>query len=102
MADLEMTIALERDDRHIPLFMGAVKSPPGLTLRTLEVGMSHPGRDGVARHERFLQNNELDIAETLLSSHVIATSRGACRHFRPARRAPCRPRLAAGCRPRLR
>jgi 4,5-dihydroxyphthalate decarboxylase len=77
MADLDLTIALERYDRHVPLFMGAVKPPPGLALRMLEVGMSHPCRDGVARHERFLRNNEFDIAETSLSSHVIATSRGA-------------------------
>jgi 4,5-dihydroxyphthalate decarboxylase len=77
MSELTLTIALERYDRHIPLFMGAVKPPSGLALRMLEVGMSHPCRDGVARHERFLQNGEFDIAETSLSSHVIATSRGA-------------------------
>ncbi|MGE5270052.1 MAG: hypothetical protein ACM3JG_10325 [Thiohalocapsa sp.] len=77
MADLNLTIALERYDRHVPLFLGSVKPPPGLALRMLEVGMSHPGRDGIARHERFLRNNEFDIAETSLSSHVIATSRGA-------------------------
>ena len=56
----------ERSSRH-----------QGLRLRMLEVGMSHPCRDGIARHERFLRNNEFDIAETSLSSHVIATSRGA-------------------------
>ena len=77
MTDLNLTIALERYDRHVPLFMGAVKPPAGLALRMLEVGMSHPCRDGIARHERFLRNNEFDIAETSLSSHVIATSRGA-------------------------
>jgi len=77
MADLNLTIALERYDRHVPFFMGSVKTPPGVTLRPLEVGMSHPCRDGIARHERFLRNNEFDIAETSLSSHVIATSRGA-------------------------
>ena len=32
MADLNLTIALERYDRHVPLFMGAVK-PPGLQGR---------------------------------------------------------------------
>jgi 4,5-dihydroxyphthalate decarboxylase len=77
MTELSLTIALERYDRHVPLFMGAVKTPPGLRLRLLEVGMSHPCRDGIARHERFLQQGEFDIAETSLSSHVIATSRGA-------------------------
>jgi 4,5-dihydroxyphthalate decarboxylase len=76
MVDLNLTIALERYDRHVPLFMGAVETPPGLALSVLEVGMSHPCRDGIARHERFLRDNEFDIAETSLSSHVIATSRG--------------------------
>jgi 4,5-dihydroxyphthalate decarboxylase len=64
-------------DRHVPLFMGGVKAPPGLTLRVLEVGMSPPRRDGIDRHGRFLQGKEFDIAETSLSSHVIAVSRGA-------------------------
>ena len=77
MADLNLAMALERYDRHVPLFMGEVKPPSGLSLRMLEVGMSHPCRDGIGRHERFLRNNEFDIAETSLSSHVIATSRGA-------------------------
>jgi 4,5-dihydroxyphthalate decarboxylase len=77
MPELSLTIALERYDRHMPLFMGTVASPAGLKLRPLEVGMSAPGRDGVARHERFLRNKEFDFAETSLSSHVIATSRGA-------------------------
>jgi 4,5-dihydroxyphthalate decarboxylase len=52
MAGLNLTIALERYDRHVPLFMGSVRPPDGLTLKMLEVGMSHPARDGVARHER--------------------------------------------------
>jgi len=77
MTELSLTIALERYDRHVPLFMGAVKVPSGLALRVLEVGMSPPRRDGVERHGRFLQEKEFDIAETSLSSHVIATSRGA-------------------------
>jgi 4,5-dihydroxyphthalate decarboxylase len=77
MTELSLTIALERYDRHVPLFMGMVEAPSGLRLRPLEVGMSAPGRDGVARHERFLRNKEFDLAETSLSSHVIATSRGA-------------------------
>ena len=77
MSELNLTIALERYDRHVPLFMGMAKAPAGLNLRVLEVGMSPPRRDGIDRHERFLQNKEFDLAETSLSSHVIATSRGA-------------------------
>jgi 4,5-dihydroxyphthalate decarboxylase len=78
MSDLSLTIALERYDRHVPLFMGTAKPPEGLTLRALEVGMSPPARrDGLDRHERFLRDKEFDLAETSLSSHVIAISRRA-------------------------
>ncbi len=76
MPDLKLTIALERYDRHVPFFMGLVKPPEGLSLTPLEVGMTLPRRDGVDRHRRFLQDREFDIAETSLSSHIIATSRG--------------------------
>ena len=43
MADLELSIALERYDRHVPIFMGAVPPPTGVRLRTLEVGMQNAG-----------------------------------------------------------
>ena len=74
---LDLSIALERYDRHVPFFMGLVTPPDGLTLRPYEVGMAPPRRDGVDRHRRFLEGKEFDIAETSLSSHIIATSRGA-------------------------
>ena len=77
MTQLDLSIALERYDRHVPFFMGSVPAPDGLTLRPYEVGMAPPRRDGVDRHRRFLEGKEFDIAETSLSSHVIATSRGA-------------------------
>lgn len=77
MPNLDLSIALERYDRHVPFFMGAVTPPDGLTLRPLEVGMAPPRRDGVDRHRRFLEDGEFDICETSLSSHIIATSRGA-------------------------
>ena len=76
MADLELTIALERYDRHVPFFMGTLTPPKGLRLRPLEVGMAPPRRDGIERHRRFLQDGEFDIAETSLSSHIMAVSRG--------------------------
>ena len=76
MADLNLSIALERYDRHVPIFMGLVKPPAGLTLRPLEIGMAAKHRDGNDRHARFLRDREFDIAETSLSSHIIATSRG--------------------------
>ncbi|MDE0335892.1 MAG: hypothetical protein OXI64_13105, partial [Defluviicoccus sp.] len=77
MADLELSIALERYDRHVPFFMGLVEPPEGLKLKPLEVGMAPPRRDGVDRHRRFLEKGEFDVAETSLSSHIIATARGA-------------------------
>lgn len=77
MAGLELSIALERYDRHVPFFMDMVPAPDGLTLKAFEVGMAPPRRDGVDRHRRFLEDGEFDIAETSLSSHIIATSRGA-------------------------
>ncbi len=77
MTQLDLSIALERYDRHVPFFMGSVTPPEGLVLRAYEVGMAPPRRDGIDRHRRFLEHNEFDIAETSLSSHVIATSRGA-------------------------
>ena len=77
MADLDLSIALERYDRHVPFFMGTLDLPDGLRLRPLEVGMAPARRDGNDRHERFLQNGEFDIAETSLSSHVMAVARGA-------------------------
>ena len=77
MADLDLSIALERYDRHVPFFMGTLSPPEGLRLRPLEVGMAPPRRDGIDRHERFLRDGEFDIAETSLSSHVMAVSRGA-------------------------
>jgi 4,5-dihydroxyphthalate decarboxylase len=77
MPNLDLSIALERYDRHVPFFMGSVPAPEGLTLRPFEVGMAPPRRDGVDRHRRFLEDGEFDICETSLSSHIIATSRGA-------------------------
>ena len=76
MSDLDLTIALERYDRHVPFFMRTVAPPEGVHLTPLEVGVTFPCRDGRDRHRRFVQGKEFDIAETSLSSHVIAVSRG--------------------------
>lgn len=77
MANLEVTIALERYDRHVPFFMGLVTPPDGIALKALEVGMAPPRRDGIDRHRRMFQDNEFDICELSFSSYIIATSRGA-------------------------
>ena len=72
----ELTIALERYDRHVPFFMGMVQMPEGIELKTLEVGMAPPRRDGIDRHRRIMQEHEFDICEMSVSSYLTAKSRG--------------------------
>lgn len=72
----ELTIALERYDRHVPFFMGMVENPDGIELKALEVGMAPPRRNGIDRHRRFMQDQEFDICEMSVSSYLTAKSRG--------------------------
>ena len=72
----ELTIALERYDRHVPFFMGMVTPPDGIVLKVLEVGMAPPRRDGIDRHKRFMRGDEFDICEMSVSSYLTAKSRG--------------------------
>jgi len=72
----EITIALDRYDRHVPLFLGAVEPPRGLRYRALEVGMVPPRRDGIDRHGRMLKGLEFDAAEVSLASYIMAKQRG--------------------------
>jgi 4,5-dihydroxyphthalate decarboxylase len=73
-----LSIALERYDRHVPFFMGLMSLPPPLAFEPLEVGMVPPQRrDGSDRHGRMLRQREFDIAETSLSSYLIAKARGS-------------------------
>jgi 4,5-dihydroxyphthalate decarboxylase len=72
---MELSIALNRYDRHVPFFNGTVTPPDGITLKTLEVGESIPFRDGTNRHSRLLNDLEFDIGEMGLSSFVMAVAR---------------------------
>ena len=72
---MELTIALNRYDRHVPFFNGTVAPPPGITLKPLEIGESMPFRDGSDRHARLLNDLEFDIGEMGLSSFVMAVAR---------------------------
>lgn len=72
----ELTIALERYDRHVPFFMGMVPQPEGVELKALEVGMAPPRRDGIDRHRRYMKDDEFDICEMSVSSYLTAKSRG--------------------------
>jgi 4,5-dihydroxyphthalate decarboxylase len=72
---MELAIALNRYDRHVPFFNGTLSPPKGLTLRPLEVGESSVYRDGTDRHERMLKHRAFDIAEMSLSSFIMAVAR---------------------------
>lgn len=72
---MELTIAINRYDRHVPFFNGTLNPPKGLTLKPLEVGESSVYRDGTDRHERMLKHLAFDIAEMSLSSFIMAVAR---------------------------
>lgn len=72
---MELSIALNRYDRHVPFFNGTVTPPDGITLKALEIGESMPFRDGTDRHSRLLNDLEFDIGEMGLSSFVMAVAR---------------------------
>jgi 4,5-dihydroxyphthalate decarboxylase len=72
---MELSLALNRYDRHVPFFMGTVDAPDGISVRPLEVGESTPFRDGGERHERMLNGLEFDVAEVSLSSFIMAIAR---------------------------
>jgi 4,5-dihydroxyphthalate decarboxylase len=72
---MQLTIAVNRYDRHVPLFNNTVRPPKGITLTPLEVGESAVYRDGSDRHERMLKQLAFDIAEMSLSSFIMAVAR---------------------------
>src|SRR6185295_17061506 len=55
---MDITVALNRYDRHVPFFNGTVPLPEGLAIRPLEIGESALNRDGTDRHERGLNHLE--------------------------------------------
>lgn len=69
--------AIDRYDRHVPLFLGAVAPPEGIDFKMLEVGMVPPRRDGIDRHRRMLSEREFDVCEVSLASYIMARQRGA-------------------------
>ncbi len=73
---LTLTMALDRYDRHFPFFDGTVVTPPGTSLRVLQVGQTVSLRDGERRHERMLTSDEYDVCEFSLSSYLMAKDRG--------------------------
>jgi 4,5-dihydroxyphthalate decarboxylase len=71
---MELSIALDRYDRHFPFFDGTVTPPKGVTLKVFQVGQSSPARDGEDRHGRMLKG-EFDIAEFSMSTYLMAIDR---------------------------
>jgi 4,5-dihydroxyphthalate decarboxylase len=72
---MDITIALERYDRHFPFFDGSVKAPKGLSYKALQVGQSFPLRDGIDRHGNMLHNKRYDVAEFSMSTYLMAIDR---------------------------
>ena len=71
---MELTLALDRYDRHMPFFDGTVRQPEGFTLTPLQVGQSHPLAGGDDRHGGMLQG-KYDIAEFSMSTFLMAVDR---------------------------
>jgi 4,5-dihydroxyphthalate decarboxylase len=72
---MELSIALNRYDRHVPFFNQTVTPPKGFTLKPFEVGESLPFKDGADRHDRILHDLEYDIGEMGLSGWIMAVER---------------------------
>jgi 4,5-dihydroxyphthalate decarboxylase len=75
-APLNLTLALERYDRHVPFFDSTLKLPEGLNLTVYQTGQSVTLRDGKGRHERMLHDSDFDVAEFSLSTFLMARARG--------------------------
>ena len=71
---MNLTIALNRYDRHVPIFTGEVSLPDGMTFTPLEVGESHDLKHGNSRHARMIKHQEFDLAEVSLASWVAAVA----------------------------
>ena len=57
----ELSIALDRYDRHFPFFDGTAIAPPCFALKPFQVGQSARLKDVTDRHEEFLQGT-YDVA----------------------------------------
>lgn len=73
---LDLTLSIERYDRHFPFFDQTLKLPEGLNLKVFQTGQSSLLRDGKGRHERMLHDGEFDIAEFSFSTFLMARERG--------------------------
>jgi len=72
---MELVAALNRYDRHAPIFDGSAQLSNHIKLRAIEVGESHELKHGGSRHARMLKDQEFDIAEVSLASWVAAVAK---------------------------
>ena len=72
----EISLAIDRYDRHFPFFDGTLDIPKSISLTVIQAGETSSQRDGVHRHKRMLQDKEFDAAEVSFSSFIMAKARG--------------------------
>ncbi len=72
---MELSIALELYERHMPFFTGQIEAPNGIDLKVLEIGETLERRHGLDRHHRMLKDLEFDICEMSLGSYILGLSR---------------------------
>ena len=72
----ELTLAIDRYDRHFPFFDGTLDIPENLKLIVKQAGETSPQRDGAHRHQRMLQDGAFDAAEVSFSSYIMAKAQG--------------------------
>ena len=59
---MEITLAVDRYDRHFPFFDGSLSHDFDLDIKPLQVGQSAQLQHGTDRHESFLRG-QYDVAE---------------------------------------
>ena len=72
---MEITLAVDRYDRHFPFFDGSLFHDFDLDIKALQVGQSAKLQHGTDRHESFLRG-QYDVAEFSMSSFLAAKTRG--------------------------
>ena len=72
---MEITLAVDRYDRHFPFFDGSLSHDFDLDIKALQVGQSAKLQHGTDRHESFLRG-QYDVAEFSMSSFLAAKTRG--------------------------
>ena len=72
---MEITLAVDRYDRHFPFFDGSLSHDFDLDIKPFQVGQSAHLQHGTDRHESFLRG-QYDVAEFSMSSFLAAKTRG--------------------------